>query len=98
MLGKKRLKNQLNLFKIISKSDNGLTLSSKVIMLTATLISSVPYGLLFSWLFFIVGLIFVWLSEMNQKQKWQWTVIPLIIWIPIMFLFLSVTFIFNKFN
>jgi hypothetical protein len=86
----------INLFRIISKLDSGLTLSSKIILLVAIIISSIPYGFLFSWLFFIVGLIFIWLSDMNRKQKWQWTIIPLIIWIPIMFLFLLITFIFNN--
>ena len=87
------------MYKIISKSDSGQTTASKIIMLVGTMISSVPYGFFFSWIFFIVGFIFVWNSDMKKKEKWFWTIIPLTIWLPIMILiFFLIPLILNGFR
>jgi hypothetical protein len=80
--------NNLNrTLNIISKKDSGKTLASKIILLAGIFISSIPYGIYFGWLFFIAGIILVWNSDLLNKHKWYWTIIPLLIWYPMMFLF-----------
>ncbi len=78
---------------IIKASDEGPLIAGKILLLTAIVISSIPYGLYFSWLFYIPGLIFLWNSKLRKKQKWQWTTISLTIWLPIMFLFVGLSLI-----
>ena len=76
---------------ILKASDEGPLIAGKILLLTAIVISSIPYGLYFSWLFYIPGLIFLWNGKLSKKQKWQWTVISLTIWLPIMFLYVGLS-------
>lgn len=79
------LRNKLS--KIISKEDNGPTLVGKILMIVGVIISTILYGIFFGWIFFLIGIIFIWFSELSKTEKWLWTLVPSLIWIPMMILF-----------
>ncbi|EAP87136.1 hypothetical protein CA2559_00235 [Croceibacter atlanticus HTCC2559] len=79
------MRNKLS--KIISKEDNGPTLVGKILMIVGVIISTILYGIFFGWIFFLIGIIFIWFSELSKTEKWLWTLVPSLIWIPMMILF-----------
>tara|TARA_R110000751_G_scaffold307580_1_gene429606 strand:- start:589 stop:870 length:282 start_codon:yes stop_codon:yes gene_type:complete len=73
--------------RIISKEDNGPALVGKLLMIVGTIISTVLYGIFLGWIFFLIGIVFIWFGKLSIKEKWLWTIIPSIIWIPLMIIF-----------
>lgn len=85
MTGCERFEKKLS--KIISKEDTGSTLVGKILMIVGTIISTILYGIFFAWIFFLIGALFIWFSQLPKTEKWLWTLIPSIIWIPLMIIF-----------
>jgi len=84
------------MIKIVSTKENGPIIAGKLILTVAVIISIIPYGYFFSWLFFISGIIFIWSGNLDKKQKWYWTILPLIVWYPLMILtFFIITLLSN---
>lgn len=81
---------------LIKATDEGPTIAGKILLLIAVVVSSIPYGLYFSWLFYIPGFLFIWSGNLDKKKKWQWTIFSLIIWLPIMLIYIALSFLINQ--
>ncbi len=81
---------------LIKATDEGPTIAGKILLLIAIGVCSIPYGLYFGWLFYIPGLLFLWNGNLNRKVKWQWTIFSLIIWLPIMLIYIALSFLINQ--
>ena len=43
------------------------------------------YGVVFGILPFIIGALFLWAGNLEIKKKLGWTIIPMVLWIPIQY-------------
>ena len=71
---------------LLPKNDSPKAHTGKLLMLVGIGISSIPWGFFPGpgFLAFIIGIILLWVSELRIKSKLLWTIIPVTIWIPIM--------------
>lgn len=52
------------------------------IIITTFIIALYPNMVIYMLPVYLVGVVLVWLSEMKTITKVQWTLIPLLLWLP----------------
>lgn len=75
-----------------------LRIIGQTIILLAFIGSINPYFVIFTAPAFIVGVVILWFSKLEQKLKWLWTILPLILWIPSMFLAFKISDIVSEYT
>jgi hypothetical protein len=50
----------------------------KIFICLSAIFVMMPYATLFGLPFYIVGLFLLWYSKLSKRQKWKWSILPLI--------------------
>jgi hypothetical protein len=52
------------------------------INIIAYLVSLYPYMFIYIWMLYLVGVVFIWMSDLKPVAKVLWTILPIILWYP----------------
>ncbi len=57
------------------------------IIIIAYLVSLYPYMFIYIWMLYLVGVVFIWMSDLKLLAKVLWTILPIALWYPGILLF-----------
>jgi hypothetical protein len=57
------------------------------IIIVAYLVSLYPYMVIYIWMLYLVGVVFIWMSDLKLLANVLWTILPIALWYPGIFLF-----------